>query len=321
MEYTVMNLHEDTEAFAELVSVAAEKIGLPQVYVEKDYWVTKALKHLSESGHTDVAVFKGGTSLSKVYRLISRFSEDIDLAVFSEGKGDSARKKLLKGVEQATATGLTCLEGDDREQKGSKYRKTVYEYPRNVEGEEFGQASPELLLEVNASTEPEPFELMELQTIIAEVLRTLGKEELIESYGLEGFSINVLSVKRTLVEKILRAIKDSYADDPEDRLADKIRHLYDICLILRDEDLRGFVEGEDFRSLCEICIEAEKNGIFDGAELLEKPLTDAPLFNEFSKWKSSLDKTYRGVFAELVYGEMPSLDEVEEALLFIRSNI
>lgn len=43
-----MNLHEDNEAFAELVEVAAEFIGLPQVYVEKDYWVTKALKYLSD---------------------------------------------------------------------------------------------------------------------------------------------------------------------------------------------------------------------------------------------------------------------------------
>ncbi len=39
-----MNLHEDREIFAELVEVTAEAIGLPQVYVEKDYWVTRALK-------------------------------------------------------------------------------------------------------------------------------------------------------------------------------------------------------------------------------------------------------------------------------------
>lgn len=46
-----MRLHEDAENFSELVQVTAENIGLPQVYVEKDYWVTKALKHLSESAH------------------------------------------------------------------------------------------------------------------------------------------------------------------------------------------------------------------------------------------------------------------------------
>jgi len=65
-----MKLHEDNEVFTELVAVTAETIGLPQVYVEKDYWVTKALKYLSESAHVGEVVFKGGTSLSKAYRLI-----------------------------------------------------------------------------------------------------------------------------------------------------------------------------------------------------------------------------------------------------------
>ncbi len=66
--------------------LAAETFGLPQVYGEKGYWVTQSLKHLSESVHVDDVVFKGGTSLSKAYRLLHRFLEDIDLAVF---KGDN----------------------------------------------------------------------------------------------------------------------------------------------------------------------------------------------------------------------------------------
>ena len=48
-----MNLHEDEDVFGEPVGLAAEKVGLPQVYVEKDYWVTKALKHLSESDNSN----------------------------------------------------------------------------------------------------------------------------------------------------------------------------------------------------------------------------------------------------------------------------
>jgi len=78
-----MRLHEDTDAFAELIANAAETIGLPQVYVEKDYWVTRALKSLSESPYAGQTIFKGGTSLSKAYKLIHRFSEDIDLVVIA----------------------------------------------------------------------------------------------------------------------------------------------------------------------------------------------------------------------------------------------
>ena len=132
MEHSIMNLHEDNEVFTELVEATATTIGLPQIYIEKDYWVTKALKHLSESDYSDKAVFKGGTSLSKAHRLIDRFSEDIDLAIFSDGLGDSARKRLLKGVENAANTGLEPVAVDERVSKGSKLRKTVYRSGREA---------------------------------------------------------------------------------------------------------------------------------------------------------------------------------------------
>ena len=110
-----MNLHEDNETFPEFVQLAAETFGLPQVYVEKDYWVTKSLKHLSESVHVDDVVFKGGTSLSKAYRLLHRFSEDIDLAVFKGDKSNHALKNQIKDVETVVTQSLTYLEDDDED--------------------------------------------------------------------------------------------------------------------------------------------------------------------------------------------------------------
>lgn len=88
-----MKLHEDDQVFTELVAETAQSIDLPQVYVEKDYWITKALKHLSEFARADEVVFKGGTSLSKAYQLIDRFSEDIDLAIFSNSMSKNQCKK------------------------------------------------------------------------------------------------------------------------------------------------------------------------------------------------------------------------------------
>lgn len=321
MEYSLMNLHEDNEAFSELVAAAAESIGLPEVYVEKDYWVTRALKYLSESAHAGETVFKGGTSLSKAYRLIDRFSEDIDLAVFTEGKGDSARKKLLKNVEGIVTTNLEYVEDDERESKGSKYRKTVWRYPRSVDGTEFGQASPELLVEVNAFTHPEPYEQLELKTFIAEVLADQGRGDLIDQFCLQGFSINVLSVRRTLVEKMLSVIKDSYRDDPVVELSRNIRHLYDICLILRKEEHREFIESDEFSQLCVQCIEDEKAGYFEYSECLEKPLSVAPLFIEFEGWVQSLEPTYKGAFSELVYGERPEMNDIATSLELLKDRL
>jgi hypothetical protein len=65
----------------ELFSIAAERLGMGSVaVVEKDFWVCWTLKHLFEHPQlSELLIFKGGTSLSKVFELIDRFSEDIDL--------------------------------------------------------------------------------------------------------------------------------------------------------------------------------------------------------------------------------------------------
>lgn len=59
---------------------AAQRMALAPVVVEKDFWVCYTLDHLyHRSGFAESMVFKGGTSLSKAFGLIERFSEDIDL--------------------------------------------------------------------------------------------------------------------------------------------------------------------------------------------------------------------------------------------------
>lgn len=321
VEHHLMNLHQDKEFFLELVEVTGSALGLPQVYVEKDYWMTMALKFLSESPYLEDVIFKGGTSLSKAYRLIHRFSEDIDLAVNAVHKNDSAEKKLIKNVEDVVTQGLNYLEGDERESKGSKFRRTVHQYPRIVDDTNFGQASPELLIEINAFTNPEPFETRELRTFIAEDLARKGKTDLLTRFGLEDFSVRVLSPKRTLVEKMLRIIKDSYSNDPVASLSDRIRHLYDICLILRHEKYRDFIASYEFKSLCDKCIAHEKAGKFKDSDCFEKPLINAPLFSDFETWRSSLNRTYTGTFLHLVYGDLPDMDEISDALNLLQKHL
>lgn len=63
----------------EALLVAAERSGRPLHLLEKDVWVVWALHHLFTGPHAQHLVFKGGTSLSKAYGVIKRFSEDVDL--------------------------------------------------------------------------------------------------------------------------------------------------------------------------------------------------------------------------------------------------
>lgn len=76
-----MRLHENRNEFKQIVQTVAEEFGLGTFQVEKDYYVSLFLKELQKLDSNIQIVFKGGTSLSKCYDVIDRFSEDIDLAV------------------------------------------------------------------------------------------------------------------------------------------------------------------------------------------------------------------------------------------------
>jgi hypothetical protein len=66
----------------DLFSEAAAKLGMKPTIIEKDFWVCLVLKALfTDATFKDALVFKGGTSLSKVFGIIQRFSEDIDLVL------------------------------------------------------------------------------------------------------------------------------------------------------------------------------------------------------------------------------------------------
>lgn len=179
----------------------------------------------------------------------------------------------------------------------------------------------ELLIEINAFANPEPFEVRKIRTLIAENLIKKKRTDLIARFGLEDFSIRVLSPKRTLIEKMLGVIKDSYSDDPIARLSNRIRHLYDICLVLRHDEYQDFIASDEFKSLCDKCIEDEKAGEFEHSDCFEEPLINAPLFSDFETWRNSLNRTYTGTFSHLVHGDLPDMSEISDALDLLQKHL
>lgn len=82
----------------------SNKLGVPPQAVEKDVWVTLMLRVIFSSDHADRFIFKGGTSLSKAYNLIQRFSEDVDLGIDRTHLGFDG--ELSKGRDQALTKGV-----------------------------------------------------------------------------------------------------------------------------------------------------------------------------------------------------------------------
>ena len=89
MDY--LHNHKD---FPALLNIVAQEMGIQPLLVEKDYWIMHVLYGLQQLNFT--FELKGGTSLSKGYKIIHRFSEDIDISLSSEAVGISYIEKPSK---------------------------------------------------------------------------------------------------------------------------------------------------------------------------------------------------------------------------------
>ena len=127
-----MNLHNNTQDFTELIRLTATHFNIALEFVEKDYWITLVLNKLSKSSHANSVVFKGGTSLTKGYRLINRFSEDIDIALLDEKLTGNALKTKIRKIEKDITSNLTEIIEPGLTSKGSIYRKSLFQYPSNL---------------------------------------------------------------------------------------------------------------------------------------------------------------------------------------------
>jgi len=313
-----MRLHLNKALFLELAQAAAQHLQVPEAYVEKDYWVTRALKYLSESPSADVVVFKGGTALSKAYKLINRFSEDIDLAICFNGHSGGQIKTMIKAAEKVTATGLVRVEGDLRESKFGQFRKAIYQYPGLYPDAELGQVAPHILIETNAFTTPEPSEFRPISSLISEVLSALGQSELIVEYELEVFDVKVLCVQRTLVEKVFSLVRACREPDPSASLREKIRHIYDICMILRVDEYRKYLLSDEFFEMVEVVANTDRQQFKAGCTWLDHPTSEACLFSDPEATWALISEEFSGNFKDMLYDDdLPADSEVLEVFALI----
>ena len=122
-----MKLHKNKEEFLELISIVAPWIGVPEEAVKRDYYIVKMLKLLSESEFADTCVFKGGTSLSKCYKVIKRFSEDIDITIDKDLTWGQ-KKKIKETIKTAASVLGLQIPNIDKTQSRNSYNKYIFEY-------------------------------------------------------------------------------------------------------------------------------------------------------------------------------------------------
>jgi predicted nucleotidyltransferase component of viral defense system len=212
---------------------------LPSAIVEKDYYLTRVLRTLA-TAHGGQFVLKGGTSLSKGWQLLRRFSEDIDLLVRAEdGWGKGRKDKRLKAFQQTSSEARGLDLGEVRNCETGVHRTIVLIYASATD--DLAGLSKTLLLEMGYRGGSGDSISRSIQSMVAEFAASKGHAELAQD--LCTFEIEVQSVCRTCVEKLF-AIHGAYELN---RAAGKTRHYYDLYELLGLDEVRVFVGTEAYR--------------------------------------------------------------------------
>jgi hypothetical protein len=240
-------LHERDD-FLDLLTTVGESTGAGASLVEKDYWVTEALRVVA-TGFGEGAVFKGGTSLSKAWSLIQRFSEDIDLLIRADlerFESGGARDRFMKEIDAAVAgvPGLNRVDGGGRSERGIS-RTAVYTYEPRAPALEGLQ--PTIILEMGIRGGPNPTARRWLRSMLAEALE--GTPIVDEST--EAFEMTVLEARRTLVEKLfaIHCACELWSEGRTTAIRRQTRHLSDINALLADSAIAAFIGSDEYHAL------------------------------------------------------------------------
>jgi len=324
-----MNLHQDQELFRQAITVTAQRMKIPEIYIEKDYWVTLALKTIFKSELAEYTVFKGGTALSKCYRLIERFSEDIDLVVIKGAdENDNQLKRKLKAITALVSSVIPETGVKGITHKVGMIRKTAHAYNMGGFDGEYGQVRPQIIVEATWLGNSEPFAHAEVNSYVADMMLATDQQQLIEKYGLQKFTVKVITKERTLCEKIMSLIRFSHTENPYGDLANKIRHVYDIHLILKDQQVADFFESDEFDKMMILVGTDDIQSFRNNNSWLRVHPKDAVIFVAPKETWKRINNAYQSTFKDLVMGVLPdettlvdSLIQVAERLKVIQWNI
>lgn len=222
----------------------AEKTGLSAFAAEKDWWVVQTLSVVFGMDVSAHLVFKGGTSLSKGWKIIERFSEDVDLALdraFLGFDGELSKKQrgnlrketglyvdgvfypeLISKFEQS---GFADVRFELVEEKESdRDRKIIIYYPNVIDAP--GYLQPAVQIEISCRSLREPFTMRNITPYLDEVLPDTG---FIQTPAI----IPTVNPERTFLEKIFLLHEEFHRPAERRRVNRLSRHLYDVVKLSR----------------------------------------------------------------------------------------
>lgn len=311
-----------------IINQVSTKTGLLPVAVEKDLWVMIALQAIFSTEIGPHLVFKGGTSLSKAWGIIERFSEDIDLAIdrtFFGFEGDLNRtqiKNLRKASCKYVDEKLPMLLKEALLKNGVKeFELSVTEFEESdtdplalelrynslVEQQEYLQ--PRILIEISSRSLIEPFENRELSSVISQVY---PGEKFIDKPAL----IPTVTPTRTLIEKMFLLHEEfQKPKDREIKSERMTRHLYDLSRLMDTDFLEKAIENKElYRTIIAHRSKLTRVSWVDYSKHNYKTLDFIPPLEIIGEY----EKDYLAMKESMFYGKTQSFESLIKKLKRLR---
>ena len=305
-----------------VLTQAANKTGLPVQAVEKDLWVTVVLQMVFALPVANHLVFKGGTSLSKVWKVIRRFSEDIDLAIDPSiwgFEGDLTKKQIkrlrkassifvrdelclsLKGVVSETGMEkwLQVEAAPDGEGDGTYPEpRVIHVRYKSLFNENLPYLHSEVKLEVGARSLLEPTAKAAVTSVIEDVLPI--------STTIKQVMIPTALAEKTFLEKafLLHELFSAQSSREANR---KSRHLYDLAQIMNTDIASRAIADDDLWNTIHHHRElfTSMSGV-DYTPDIRKRIRLLPPDDVIDDWRSD----YKDMQSSMIYGEKPTFTEL-----------
>lgn len=319
-----MKLHEDKMLFADIIARAAEHpskggLGILPQFIEKDYWITNALRNLSESPYADYAVFKGGNSLSKAYHIGMLLSENIEIGIIRDKDwNDGKLKSIIHSIEKSMSRDMKEI-SHPQSLKGSSYKQKFYSYPL-IQGSWQSKSAGrgQFLFKINPYEKPLLYKKLQIRSFVYDYLSMVMSRHLIEEFGLNPFEINVLDKRTTMTVEVETLIRFSLAKNPLPELETKICYFYDLYYLMQDSECQEYLFSVDFKNNLKELLKQDRILFDNPIGWRNKSITDSPLVSDFKNLWKELRKRYESELPLLAYSlTVPPADEIEKSMNII----
>lgn len=317
----------------QIIEQATLRIKLPVQAIEKDIWVSTILQIIFSLPVAQHLIFKGGTSLSKAWGLINRFSEDIDLAVgraLFELEGDLTKKgikKLRKRSSVFVRDDLFIMLQDALKQYGLADKCTLtvepdgegdntYPEPRKIfiayesaYDEQLDYLRPIVMLEVGARSLVEPYEQVQVHSMVEGIFPSI-------TTTLVNSNISTAIPAKTMVEKMFLLHELFSVPGHGTRAERKSRHLYDLYQMMQQDFAQEAITNdalwESIRHHREVFTSVQ--GVDYSGDVRQR-ICLLPREDIVAIWQSD----YETMRSSMIHGSAPTWDELIEQITILQN--